>query len=48
MSMFSRLVDWHKGAIEKVKAMSGLSDYQLLWAAAGKGVIIGYILGVCL
>ena len=48
MSMFSRLVYWHKDVIAKVQAMSGLSDYQLLWAAAAKGVVIGYVLGVCL
>jgi len=46
--MFSKLVDWHMGMIVKVQVMSGLSDYQLLWAAGAKGVVIGYIVGACL
>ncbi len=46
--MLTKLIDWHKDTIAKVQTLSGLSNYQLLWAAAAKGAIIGYILGACL
>ena len=43
-----KLVDWHKGAILKVQEISGLSNYQLLWVSAAKGLVVGYIIGACL
>ena len=40
-----RFIKWHKDRIECVAISFGLSHYQLLWAAAVTGVVIGYIVG---
>lgn len=45
--MISKFVSWHKGKIDCVQSYFNLSAYQLLWAAAIKGILIGYILGKC-
>ena len=38
-------VQWHKKRIECVTNHFGLSNYQLLWITATKGVIFGYLIG---
>ena len=40
----SRLTDWHKGVIDRVKEILGISDYALLWVSFFKGMAIGLIL----
>lgn len=40
-----RFTKWHKARIECVSTHFGLSHYQLLWGAAIKGIIAGYIIG---
>jgi hypothetical protein len=45
--MISKFVIWHKEKIDRVQLYFNLSDYQLLWVAALKGVLIGYFLGKC-
>ncbi len=43
-----RFVKWHKDKIECVAIHFGLSHYQLLWIAAIKGILFGYVAGVYL
>ena len=38
-------IEWHKGRIECVANYFSLSNYQLLWAAAIKGIVFGYLVG---
>lgn len=37
-------VKWHKRTIDKVKVLTGLNDYQLLWIAWFKGLFMGALL----
>ena len=37
-------VKWHKGILETYKQKLGLTDYQVMWIAWGKGLIIGGLL----
>ncbi|MFT4575671.1 MAG: hypothetical protein ACI9SI_000582 [Polaribacter sp.] len=32
---------WHKSILQKVQKTTGLNDYQILWIAFLKGVLIG-------
>tara|TARA_B110000305_G_C18761694_1_gene325587 strand:- start:66 stop:206 length:141 start_codon:yes stop_codon:yes gene_type:complete len=32
---------WHKSILQKTRKTTGLNDYQLLWIAFLKGVLIG-------
>ncbi|MBT5637506.1 MAG: hypothetical protein HOJ16_02925 [Candidatus Peribacter sp.] len=41
-------VQWHKDRIQCVADYCNLSNYQLLWISAIKGMILGYIVGVYL
>ncbi len=34
-------VKWHKGMLENYKNKLGLTDYQIMWIAWFKGIIIG-------
>jgi hypothetical protein len=34
----------HKAAIKWFQGKTGLTDYQMMWAAFGKGILIGIIL----
>ena len=43
-----KFTQWHKDRIECVANHFGLSNYQLLWIAAIKGILFGYIAGVYL
>jgi len=43
-----RFVEWHKARIQCVADYCELSPYQMLWVAAIKGTIFGYIVGVYL
>mgnify|MGYP001347957804 CR=1 FL=1 len=43
--MMKRFTQWHKDRIQCVATYFRLSYYQLLWVAAIKGVILGYIVG---
>jgi|LWDU01.1.fsa_nt_gi ElaB/YqjD/DUF883 family membrane-anchored ribosome-binding protein len=43
--MIKKVIQWHKDRIECTAAYFKLSQYQLLWIAAIKGIIIGYIMG---
>tara|TARA_B100000131_G_scaffold302221_1_gene325148 strand:+ start:137 stop:274 length:138 start_codon:yes stop_codon:yes gene_type:complete len=36
---------WHKDRIECAANYFDLSNYQLLWLAAAKGIVFGYIVG---
>jgi hypothetical protein len=38
-------VQWHKDRIKCVADYFELSYYQLLWLAATKGIVLGYIAG---
>ncbi len=40
-----RFIKWHKDRIECAAIHFDLSHYQLLWAAAVKGIIVGYLIG---
>jgi len=40
-----RFTQWHKARIDCVADHFCLSRYQLLWIAAIKGIIVGYIIG---
>ena len=42
------LIQWHKEIIERVATRFGLSQYQLYWIAAIKGIVFGYLVGVYL
>ena len=35
---------FHKGLIKKFQDKTNLTDYQMLWAAFAKGLIIGLII----
>jgi len=39
-----KLIQWHKRQIVKWQDKLNLTDYQLLWLAFGKGLLIGIIL----
>jgi len=41
-------IDWHKSKIKCAADYFNLSQYQLLWVAAIKGFIMGYIVSVYL
>ena len=43
--MIKRFTQWHKDRIECVANHFGLSSYQLMWAAAIKGIVMGYLIG---
>ena len=34
-------VKWHKGMLEYYKRKLGLTEYQVLWIAFFKGIIVG-------
>jgi len=36
-----RLINWHKGILEKVVKKTGLSYYAIAWIAFIKGIITG-------
>ena len=36
-----RFIKWHKGMLETYKQKLGFTDYQIMWIAFFKGVIIG-------
>tara|TARA_B100001079_G_C16090392_1_gene373758 strand:+ start:361 stop:504 length:144 start_codon:yes stop_codon:yes gene_type:complete len=46
--MSLRLVRAHKRLIVKIQQKTGLSDYQILWIAFAKGVVVGIILTIIL
>lgn len=37
-------VKWHKGMLENYKRKLGITDYQIMWIAWFKGIIIGGII----
>jgi len=46
--MSHRLVRSHKRLIIKIQQKTGLSDYQILWLAFAKGIIVGIVLTIIL
>ena len=46
--MSHRLVRAHKRLIIKIQQKTGLSDYQILWLAFAKGIIVGIVLTIVL
>ena len=46
--MSLRLVRAHKRLIVKIQQKTGLSDYQILWLAFAKGMIVGIVLTIVL
>jgi len=46
--MSHRLVRAHKRLIVKIQQKTGLSDYQILWLAFAKGIIVGFVLTIIL
>jgi hypothetical protein len=43
-----KFTKWHKERIDCVANHFGLSSYQLMWIAAIKGIVFGYLVGVYL
>jgi hypothetical protein len=39
-----KLASKHKQLIHKIQQKFGISDYQMMWIAFGKGLLIGVIL----
>jgi hypothetical protein len=37
-------IKWHKNILEKAQETIGLDDYQILWIAFFKGILIGGLL----
>lgn len=37
-------VKWHKGMLNKYKAVFNLDDYQVMWIAWFKGIIMGLLI----
>jgi len=35
---------WHKSKIKWFQEKTGITDYQMMWVAFGKGLLIGLIL----
>ena len=46
--MSHRLVRAHKRLIVKIQQKTGISDYQILWLAFAKGIIVGIVLTIVL
>ena len=46
--MSNRLARTHKKLIIKIQQRTGLSDYQILWLAFAKGVVVGIVLTLIL
>jgi len=46
--MSHRLVRAHKRLIVKIQQKTGLSDYQILWLAFAKGIVVGIIISIIL
>ena len=46
--MSNRLTRTHKKLIIKIQQRTGLSDYQILWLAFAKGVVVGIVLTLIL
>ena len=43
-----RVIQWHKDLCNDVADRFGLSAYQIMWVAAVKGLVIGYLAGAYL
>jgi hypothetical protein len=37
-------IKWHKSILKKAQKLTGLNNYQILWIAFLKGIIIGGII----
>lgn len=46
--MIEKFTQWHKDRIECAASHFGISQYQLLWISAIKGIVFGYLVGVYL
>ena len=40
----NKFIEWHKGCIKCVQDKTNWSNYQLLWLAFFKGLILGWVI----